>query len=52
MVNHQYNFNDTFIRMISVGLIKTLTKCITWINYTESEKIRVVVPFYLSTSGN
>jgi hypothetical protein len=52
MINKQYNYNDSFPRMISISLIKTLTRCITYINYTETEKIRVSVPFYLSMSGN
>lgn len=52
MINQQYNYNDSFPRMISIGLIKTFTRCVTWINYFSDKKMRVSVPFYLSTSGN
>lgn len=46
------NFDDTFIRMVHISLIKSLSRCITWINYFSDKKIRVVVPFYMSMPGN
>lgn len=52
MIGDIKNFDDNFFRMIGVGLIKTLTKCITWVNYFHDKKIRVVLPFYLSLGGN
>lgn len=51
-INHQYNFNDSFPRMVSVGLIKVLTRCVIWINHFSDKKIRVSVPFYMSTTGD
>lgn len=47
-----YNYNDSFPRMVSLGLMKTLTRCVTWINYFSDRKNRVSVPFYLSTTGD
>lgn len=52
MINEQKNYDDTFFRMVSTSLIKTLHTSITWINYFSDSKIRVVVPFYLSLAGN
>ncbi len=52
MINHQYNFDDTFIRMINIALIKTFTRCIVFINHTSDGKIRVPVPFYLSLGND
>ena len=51
MINEQYNYDDNFFRMISASLAKTLHTSVTWINYFHDQKIRVVVPFYLSLPG-
>lgn len=52
MLNEKYNYDDNFFRMVSVALVKTLTNSITWINYFNDKKMRVVVPFYLSMASN
>jgi len=52
MINEQRNYDDTFFRMVSASLVKTLHTSITWINYFHDQKIRVVVPFYLSLPGS
>jgi hypothetical protein len=52
MIGEQRNFDDSFFRMVGASLTKSLSRCITWINYFEEEKIRVVVPFYMSTAGS
>jgi len=52
MIGEQKNFDDTYLRMVGVGLTKTLGRCITWINYFNDTKRRVVVPFYMSMTGN
>lgn len=51
MISQEYNFDDNFLRMVSVSLIKTLHNTISWINVFSDKKIRVVVPFYLSVAG-
>lgn len=51
MINEQYNYDDNFFRMISASLTKTLHTSLTWINYFHDQKIRVVVPFYMSLPG-
>jgi len=52
MLNEQQNFDDNFFRMVGTSLVKTLTTSITWINYFEDKKLRVVVPFYLTMASN
>ena len=52
MVNEQHNYDDNFFRMVGTSLIKTLTNSVSWINYFNDKKIRVVVPFYFSLAGN
>jgi len=45
-IDHDYNYDNLFIRNVSVALGKTLTKTIRWINYFEDKKVRVLCPFY------
>jgi len=52
MINEQYNYDDNFFRMVGASLVKTLHTSLTWINYFHDQKIRVVVPFYLSLPGS
>ena len=52
MIGEQRNFDDSYFRMVSVALTKTLTRCMMWINYFHDKKIRVVVPFYISMAGS
>lgn len=52
MIGDQKNFDDTYFRMVSAALTKTLSRCITWINYFEETRQRVVVPFYMSMGGD
>ncbi len=52
MIGEQRNFDDSYFRMVGVSLTKTLTRCMTWINYFHDKKIRVYVPFYMSMAGS
>ena len=52
MIGEKRNFDDVYFRMISAALTKTLSRCITWVNYFETTKRRVVVPFYMSLGGS
>jgi hypothetical protein len=45
-LDHEYNYDNLFVRGVSVALGKTMTKVIRWINHFEDKKIRVLVPFY------
>lgn len=54
------NYDNVFVRMVTISLAKTLNKTVRWINRFEENpnsdikgsKIRVVVPFYLSLVGD
>ena len=51
-IDDNYNYDDNFVRMTTIGLCKVLTTKIRWINHwTEGKKIRVLVPFYTSFAG-
>jgi hypothetical protein len=52
MIGEHRNFDDVYFRMVSAALVKTLNRCISWINYFEDQKIRVIVPFYMSVAGS
>ena len=52
MIGEQRNFDDSFFRIVGVSLTKTLSRCLTWVNYFHDKKIRVYVPFYMSLAGN
>lgn len=45
-IDQTYNYDDLFIRIVSVALGKTLSKSIRYINHFSDKKIRVVIPFY------
>lgn len=56
MIDHVYDYDNQFIRMILISLAKTLTKSIRWINYfkpkgEETGRTRVLIPFYSSLTG-
>lgn len=51
-IDNNYNYDDQFFRMVGVSLTKTLSRSIRWINRFQDKKIRVIVPFYLSLSGD
>ena len=51
-MNNQTNYDDQFIRQITIGLAKTLNKRIRWINRFEDKNIRVTLPMYLSEAGD
>ena len=56
MIN-KYNYDDTFYRMVTISLCRTLNKQIRWINYFEKDdgnsgKFRVLVPFFTNFPGD
>jgi hypothetical protein len=56
MIN-KYNFDDTYYRMVTIALCRTLNKSIRWINYFEKDgvltgKYRVLVPFFTNFPGD
>jgi len=52
MIGEHRNFDDVYFRMVGSALVKTLSRCISWINYFEDQKNRVIVPFYMSVAGS
>jgi len=51
-IDEQYNYDDNFVRMATIGLCKVLATKIRWINrWSDGKKIRVLVPFYTSFAG-
>lgn len=58
MIDYTFDYDNQFFRMVTVALAKTLTKQIRWINYFEPKndkdtgRIRVVIPFYTSLTGD
>lgn len=51
-IDEEYNYDDNFIRMVTIGLCKVLTTKVRWINrWSDGKKIRVIVPFYTPFAG-
>lgn len=57
MLDHIYDYDNQFIRMITVALSKTLSSYIRWINNFDTKETgtglyRVIIPFYTSLTGD
>lgn len=58
MIDHEYDFDNQFFRMVTIALARTMNKSIRWINRfdpmndTETGRRRVLVPFYTSLTGD
>jgi len=51
-IGEEYNYDDNFVRMATIGLCKVLATKIRWINrWNDGKKIRVLIPFYNSFAG-
>jgi len=51
-IDEDYNYDDNFVRMSTIGLCKVLGTKIRWINrWSDGKKIRVLIPFYTSFAG-
>jgi hypothetical protein len=51
-VGKEYNYDDNFVRMATIGLVRVLGTKIRWINrWSDDKKIRVLIPFYTSFAG-
>jgi len=44
-IGQQYNFDNIYLRMVTLALGKTLNKSIRWINYFKDEKKCISLPF-------
>lgn len=44
-IGHQYNYDNVYLRMITVALGKTLNRKLRWINYFSDEKRCITLPF-------
>lgn len=52
-IDNVYNQDDTLLRSVGLGLTKTLSKHIRWINrFENNHKTRVLVNFYLSLAND
>jgi hypothetical protein len=52
-INNITNYDNVFIRSCSLSVCRVWSKSIRWINrFEDGEKIRVLVPFYLSLVGD
>jgi hypothetical protein len=52
MIEDIKDYDEQFFRMVTIGLAKTLSKNIRWINYFSDKRIRVFLPFYTSLTGD
>jgi hypothetical protein len=51
-IDDDYNYDDNFVRMVTIGLCKVLTTKVRWINrWSDGKKIRVLIPFYTPFAG-
>lgn len=51
-IDEEYNYDDNFVRMVTIALTKVLGTKIRWINrWSDGKKIRVLIPFYTSFAG-
>jgi hypothetical protein len=50
-IGHQFNFDNVYLRMVTVALGKTLNKSIRWINYFKDEKKCISLPFNYKMFG-
>lgn len=52
MIGEKFNYDDTFIRDITVSILDTLEGRVRWVNKFTSGDVEVNVPFYYSLTGN
>ena len=51
-IDDEYNYDDNFVRMVTIGLCKVLATKIRWINrWSDGKKIRILIPFYTTFAG-
>lgn len=51
-IDDDYNYDDNFVRMVTIALAKVLGTKLRWINrWSDGKKIRVLIPFYTSFAG-
>lgn len=52
MIEQKFNYNDVFLRDLTVCVLAALENKLTWINRFEDGDVNVAVPFYYSLSGS
>ena len=50
-IGHEYNYDNSYFRMVLVALAKTLNRHIRWVYRFETKKVCVSLPFYSSMVG-
>lgn len=51
-IGHEYNYDNSYFRMVLVALAKTLNRNIRWVYRFETQKVCVSLPFYSSMAGD
>lgn len=51
-IEKDMNYDDTFLRDVTVAVLETLNNRIYWYNKWENEKRKIDVPFYYSMTGD
>ena len=52
MIGQKFNFDDTYLRDLTVSVLDTLEGRVNWINRFTSGDVEVKVPFYYSMTGD
>lgn len=52
MIGKKFNFEDTFLRDLTICLLDSLENNIKWVNRFDSGEVKVNVPFYYSLTGD
>jgi len=51
-IDDDYNYDDNFVRMATIGICKVFTTKVRWINrWSDGKKTRVLIPFYTPFAG-
>jgi len=51
-IGHQFNYDNVYLRMVTLALARTMNKTIRWINYFKDEKRCITVPFNYKMFGS
>ena len=52
MIGEKFNYDETFLRDLTLTLLDTLEGRVKWVNKFTSGDVEVSVPFYYSLSGD
>ena len=52
MIGEKFNYDETFLRDLTICLLDTLEGRVKWVNRFTSGDVQVNVPFYYSLTGD